>query len=82
MRDSELTEAIIHYIKKSYEQNRTAPSLRGILKQFKKEKLGFSDFYRIFSNGMPEVCMSVAACAAVSSTFFQEPLFQGGSRRF
>ena len=60
MGDDELKEAIIQYIKKSYEQNRKAPSLRKILKHFKKEKPGFADFYRIFPNSIHEACTSAA----------------------
>ena len=62
-RDRELKEAIIQYIKKSYEQNRKAPSLRKILKHLKKEKLGSSDFYRIFPKGIQEACVSAAVPA-------------------
>jgi hypothetical protein len=53
--DCELRKAIIQYVKKRYEENRNTPSLREISKHFKKEKLNFTRFYRIFPGGIPEV---------------------------
>ena len=60
MADRELKEAIILYVKKCYKRNKKAPSLRKIFKHFRKEKLNFTRFYRIFPKGMPEACTLAA----------------------
>jgi hypothetical protein len=60
MIDSELKEATIQYVKKCYEQNEKIPSLREISRHFRKEKLNFTRFYKVFSGGIPEVCRLAA----------------------
>lgn len=60
MTDEELKQAIIQYAKKYHERNKETPSLRKILKHFKKEKLNFTRFYKIFPKGISEVCRLAA----------------------
>ena len=60
MTDQELKEAAIQYVKKCYERNKKVPSLRKIFKHFKKEKLSFTRFYKIFPGGMSEACALAA----------------------
>jgi hypothetical protein len=59
MTDEELKQAILQYARKYYERNKEAPSLRKILKHFRKEKLNFMRFYMIFPKGISEVCRRV-----------------------
>jgi len=54
MTNEELKQAIIQYIKKRYERDKEAPSLRKIIEHFKKEKLNFTRFYKMFPGGIPE----------------------------
>jgi len=54
MDDEELKQAIIQYIKDYYRRNNEAPSLRRILKRFRREKLNLTRFYRIFPGGITE----------------------------
>ena len=56
MTDEGLKEGILQYARRYYERNKEAPSLRKILKHFRKEKLSFMRFYMIFPKGMSEVC--------------------------
>ena len=55
MGDKELKLKIIRYVKNSYEQKKKPPSLRGIIKHFKGEKLNFVRFYELFPRGIPEL---------------------------
>jgi len=55
MTDEELKEAIIQYAKEYYEHNKSPPSLRNIIKRFRREKLNFSRFYKIFPKGVAGV---------------------------
>jgi hypothetical protein len=60
MGDRELKDVTIQYVKKYYERNKKIPSLRKTSEHFKKEKLNFTRFYKIFPRGIPEAC-SLAA---------------------
>ena len=49
-------QEIIKFIKGSYDQNGRIPSLRDIIKQFQKEGLSFTGFYKLFPLGLAEAC--------------------------
>jgi hypothetical protein len=81
MTDEELRQAILQYVKEYYERNKEAPPLRSILKHFRKEKLNFTRFYRIFPNGTPEACRLADVPAAADRLKMTQKAIQAVKER-
>lgn len=51
-----LKHVVIQYVKEFHEQNDRAPTVREVLKRFKKDGLSSTTFYHVFPRGLKEAC--------------------------